>query len=152
MLVSPLGAAIVFLAGCSVPRSLNSQRWETRLVKLPEGCHRGLRNVHFLPAGMATRSPNSKFERLSKLGSLRQCFDQLFVAAPRSCLAAAGSPRENIGSEAVPQTVADLMRIPDGSSIVQHNRLFRLTLSKRNGVSGVGIGGKECVGATGRTV
>ena len=70
MLLSPLEAAIVFLGGCSAPRSLNIRRWETRLVELPDGCHRGLRNVHFLPASMVTRSPNSEIERLSKPGLL----------------------------------------------------------------------------------
>ena len=70
MLPSLLEAAIGFLGGCIAPRSLNDRLWETRLVKLPDGCHRGLRNIHFLPASMVNRSPNSEIERLSKPGSL----------------------------------------------------------------------------------
>ncbi len=43
-------------------------------------------------------------------------------------------------------------RAYEDRSVVQYNRMFRPILPKRNSVSGVGVGGKECVGATGRTV
>ena len=49
-------------------------------------------------------------------------------------------------------TSTNSARAYEDPSIVRYNRLFRPILPKRNGVSGVGIGGKECVDATGRRV
>ena len=80
-------------------------------MKLPDGCHRGLRNVHFLPAGMATRSPNSKVERLSTPGSSRQCYGPTFCSSSSFLLAETGPPRESIGSEVLPPTVPELMKM-----------------------------------------